>query len=298
MQIKIFTPPKFKKQPLNIENLNKVTDKKWIYAPNGRSAIYHILKDLQIDNILIPIYICATVLEPLKKLNIKPIFYDLDLEDLNPSLESIKLLVKKHDVKVVLVASMYGNPANLMEIEKYCKDNNIFLIDDSAQSFGAKIDGKFVGTFGDAGFFSFSPGKPTAGHMGSFFWSNKTVNIKSTKHCFVHFIKWLDFYFNRLNIYKYQNLFKFLTYSNIIIGKFIDFKNDDMCAFEKEIAQKFIFHMSNNRIYASNGYKLLSSNLKDCPNARDIDGRVVELPIENNKERMNYLFRKVEEFES
>ena len=139
--IKIFTPPKFEKQPLNIEKLNFLTNKNWIYSSSGRSSIYHILKDKHIDKILIPIYICDTVLKPLKKLNIKPIFYDLDIVDLNPSLDSIKKLAIKYEVKGVLVASMYGNPANLLEIENYCKENNIFMIDDSAQSFGAKLDG-------------------------------------------------------------------------------------------------------------------------------------------------------------
>jgi len=169
MKINIFTPPRFTKQPLDIEYLNNTTNKQWHYTSNGRASIYQILKPLNITQILVPVYICETVLVPLKKLNIKPIFYDLDIDDLNPSLESIEKLSKKYDVKAVLVASIYGNPANLVEIEKYCFKNNIFLIDDAAQSFGAKLDGRLVGTFGDAGFFSFSPGKPTAGHMGSFF---------------------------------------------------------------------------------------------------------------------------------
>ena len=354
MKINIFTPPKFEKLPLNIEYLDKLTNKIWQYSVNGRSSIYHILKDLQYKKILIPVYICSTVLEPLKKLNIKPIFYDLDLEDLNPSLESIKKLSKKYNVKAVLVASMYGNPANLVEIEKYCEENDIFMIDDAAQSFGAKLDGRFVGTFGDAGFFSFSPGKPTAGHMGSFFWSAKKVNIKRTKHCLLHYLKWLDFYFNRLNIYRFGNKFRLLTYFNIVLLKIFDSTNDKICVFEKSIlggilssnlnnkfnfrlnyinkfidefsqsenfkvikhirgipnnhkivvlfynknkAKKFIKFMLSSNIYVSNGYTLLTSDLKELPNCKMIDKCVVELPVESNEDRMKYLFKKVREFE-
>jgi len=354
MKINIFTPPKFEKQPLDIENLNNITNKSWQYSVNGRSSIYHILKDLKINKILIPAYICSSVLEPLKKLNIKPIFYDLDIRDLNPSLESIKKLSKKYDVKAVLVASMYGNPANLVEIEDYCKNNSIFMIDDAAQSFGAKLDGRFVGTFGDAGFFSFSPGKPTAGHMGSFFWSAKKVNIKRTKHCLLHYLKWLDFYFNRLNIYRFGKKFRLLTYINIILLKVFNLINDKICDFEKNIlggilssnlnnkfifrqryidefinissksknfraikhirgipnnhkivvlfynqnrANEFIGFMLNSNIYASNGYMLLTSDLKELPNCKMIDKCVVELPVESNEDRMKYLFKKVREFE-
>lgn len=356
-QIQIFTPPKFERQPLDIEYLNSITNKQWIYTSNGRSSIYHILKDLDLDKILIPVYICATVLEPLKKLNIKPIFYDLDIEDLNPSLESIKKLSKKYDVKAVLVASMYGNPANLTEIEKFCKENSIFMIDDAAQSFGAKLNDRFVGTFGDAGFFSFGPGKPTAGPMGSFFWSEKNIKIKRSKHCFIHFIKWLNFYWNRYKIYQKNMTFlkRLLNKILLIIEKLSNLYNDNICSFEEEIlggilhgllnkkfefrtkyfndfltifensknfkviksirgkannhkivllffsknmAKEFILFMQTNKIYASNGYKLLTNNLKELSNAQFIDKKVVELPIENSDNKMQYLFRKVKEFEN
>ncbi len=72
MQIKIFTPPKFQKRELDIEHLNSITNKEWNYAVSGRASMYHILKSLDIDKILIPVYICQTVLEPLDRLNIEP----------------------------------------------------------------------------------------------------------------------------------------------------------------------------------------------------------------------------------
>jgi len=355
MQIKIFTPPKFSKQKLDINYLNNLTNKNWQYSANGRSSIYHILKSLNIKKILIPVYICETVLEPLKKLKIEPIFYDIDIKDLNPSLESIEFLSKKFNVKVLLVASMYGNPADLVEIEKFCKDNNIFLIDDAAQSFGAKLDGRYIGTFGDAGFFSFSPGKPTAGHLGSFFWSKEDIQIKRTNHCLIHYIRWLDFYYNRYKIYEknFKVLKKFLNLFSKLQLKLFDITNDDICEFEKDIlggillnnlnkkfdfrnqyqivfseyfncneyfrvltnirgeannhkfvlifknfklANDFINYMNKNNIYASNGYKLLTNELKYLKNAKKIDRCVVELPIENDKKKMDYLFKTIKEY--
>ena len=356
MKIKIFTPPRFNRQPLDMDYLDAVTDKKWQYSGNGRSSIYHLLKDLNIEKILIPVYICSTVLIPLKQLGIEPIFYDLDTEDLNPSLISLKELSKKHNIKTVLIASMYGNPANMVEIEKYCKENHIFLIDDAAQSFGAKLDNRFIGTFGDGGFFSFSPGKPTATHMGSFFWSNTPIDIERTNHCFIHYIKWLNFYYNRYKIYedKYLFLKKKLSIISLLLDKFLNRKDDNICQFEKDIiggvlrdnlegrfefrnkyskiffekfkknryfrvlksirgishnhklilifnekniAKEFIAYLNRKSIYASNGYRLLADDLQDLPNAKNIDKKVVELPIEKDESKMNYLFDKVEAFE-
>jgi len=357
MKVNIFTPPKFDKNDLDIEYLNSITKKNWIYSSNGRASIYHILKSIEVDKVLIPVYICHTVLIPLKKLHVTPVFYDIDLEDLNPSLESIKILSQKYDIKVILVASMYGNPANLVEIEKYCKESNIFMIDDAAQSFGAKLDDRYVGTFGDAGFFSFSPGKPTAGHMGSFFWSEKDINIVRSNHFLVHYFRWFDFYINRYKIYtRYSIIYKkSVNLVSRVLLKFVNINNDTICKFEKKIlggvlsdhlngkfdfrdmftkqfvnkfkksknfrilqnirgvannhkfviiffdsnqAQFFIKFMRENSIYSSNGYKLLSDNLDELPNAKIIDKCVVELPIENDEEKMNYIFDKVEEFEN
>jgi len=353
MQIKIFTPPKFRNKPLNIEDLNQKTNKEWYYSSSGKASIYHILKAKKIDKILIPVYICNSVLIPLQKLGIKPIFYDIELKDLNPSLDSIQSISKKYQIQAILVASMYGNPANMSAIENYCKENGIFMIDDGAQSFGAELEGRAIGTFGDAGFFSFSAGKPTAGHLGSFFWSRDSIEIVRTKHCFVHYLKWLDFYCNRYRIYDNtpKIIKKIINFFSRIQLKLIDITHDDICTFEKEIlggilgstftfrqkyysqfiakfqqnnhfriihsirgkannhkfillfkkaevAQKFINDMQQSAIYASNGYTLLSSDLEYLPNAKKIDRCVVELPIEENQKRMEYLFKKVEEFES
>jgi hypothetical protein len=54
--------------------------------------------------------------------------------------------------------------------------------------------------------------------------------------------------------------------------------------------------MNKNKIKVLNGYELLTNDLNDLPNAKKIDKKVVELPIENNEERMEYLFYKIKEF--
>ncbi len=238
-EIKIFKPPDFEKFPLDLKHLNKITGKNWFYASKGRWALYHILKHFKVKNkILIPAYLCETVLEPLSALNIEPVFYDIDKRDLNPDIESVDFMLKKSKAKCVLVPSLYGFPANLKDIEKLCKEKNVLMIDDAAQSFGAKLEDKFVGTFADAGFFSFSPGKATAGHMGAFFWcEDKEINIKRNNHCFNHKITYLDFYFNRLRIYNKKTglLGKTFSLMKKISSKFIDIKNDDICGFERPV---------------------------------------------------------------
>lgn len=317
----------------------------------GRHAIFHILKAHKIRGpILVPVYLCQSAIEALALLNIEAIFYDIDLQDLNASVSSIILLSKKNKCEAVLVASMYGNPADLINIEKFCARSGIKLIDDAAQSFGASLEGRFVGTFGNAGLFSFAPGKPTAGHIGAFFWSDSKVEIERTKNDFCHLLAYLDFKFNRLN----KSWFGLIVAPlKRIFMRLIDISNDDISVFEKKIlggimwellegkysyrkmwtnefylkfsnnsyfriiksargeasphklvvvcndrptAISMINHLKKNGVYVLNGYMPLTTNLNNLPNMEEINGCIVEMPIEDSSHKMEYLFDLIHNF--
>ncbi len=238
MKINIFTPPGFEFSSLNIHNVECLIGKKLHYASRGRHALFHILSSLKITGpLLLPAFICDSIMLPIKKMHIDIIYYDIDLTDLNASIESIIYLAEKYACQAVLVSSMYGNPANLVEIESYCKNKKILLIDDAAQSFGSKLEHRYVGTFGNAGFFSFSPGKPTAGHMGAFFWTEKNFEIERKKNYIFHYLAYLDYYFNRLKLKKYGKfkIFIILNYFRRVLERFIDISNDEISSFERKI---------------------------------------------------------------
>ena len=66
--------------------------------------------------------------------------------------------------KAVMVVHLYGLVADMDKIVSVCKKHNLKLIEDCAQSHGAKFGGKTTGTFGDIGCFSFYPSK----NLGAF----------------------------------------------------------------------------------------------------------------------------------
>lgn len=239
MIVEIFRPLEFKRKNIDIDNLNSVTSKSWNYAANGKSALYHCLKSLNVTgSILIPAYVCDSILIPINELDLKIYYYDINLDDLNADAFDIEKKIVKYDISCVVIASLYGNAAKLDIIEEICKQNNVIMIDDAAQSFGATLNEKYVGTFGNAGFFSFSPGKATTAHMGAYFWTqNESYKIIRTKHLFFHYLSYLDFYFNRLHIYKYKKwmIFRFLPFFKNILSKYVNVLNDDICGFEKQI---------------------------------------------------------------
>jgi UDP-N-acetylbacillosamine transaminase len=92
--------------------------------------------------------------------NAKPIFIDSD-ESWQISPKMLKKAINKapKKPKVLIVTHLYGQVCKLDEIIAICKENNIYLIEDAAESLGASYDGKQSGTFGDMGVFSFNGNK-------------------------------------------------------------------------------------------------------------------------------------------
>lgn len=66
--------------------------------------------------------------------------------------------------KAILVVHLYGQAANMRPITDICKKHNLRLVEDCAQSHGARFEGKMTGSFGDIGCFSFYPSK----NLGAF----------------------------------------------------------------------------------------------------------------------------------
>ncbi len=106
---------------------------------------------------------------------------DCQIETLMPSFEDIKKSINnyKGDIKklVILLSDIGGiiNP-DILKIAKICKDKNIILIEDSAHTFGSTLNGKFAGTFGDAGVYSYYSTKAIfAGEGGIVVTNNEEV---------------------------------------------------------------------------------------------------------------------------
>lgn len=78
-------------------------------------------------------------------------YYQLDVTKLEEK--------RTEKTKAVMVVHLYGQAADMQAITKYCKEHNLKLIEDCAQSHGSCCQGQMTGTFGDIGCFSFYPSK-------------------------------------------------------------------------------------------------------------------------------------------
>ena len=89
-----------------------------------------------------------------------PIFIDSERDTWNMDPAALERAFKKFpDVKVVVVANLYGTPAKFDEIKNICEKNSAVLIEDAAESLGATYKGKQTGTFGKFNAISFNGNK-------------------------------------------------------------------------------------------------------------------------------------------
>ncbi|MCD1260837.1 DegT/DnrJ/EryC1/StrS family aminotransferase [Paenibacillus athensensis] len=105
------------------------------------------------DEVLVTPYTMVATASAVLMNNAVPVFVDIDPDTYNLNPAEIEKWITSR-TKAIVVANIFGLPANLPEILRIARKHRLFVIEDNAQSPGASIDGKSTGTFGDLGVFS------------------------------------------------------------------------------------------------------------------------------------------------
>lgn len=109
----------------------------------------------------------AATVNPVLYEKAEPIFIDSEYETWNMSPQALEKAFQLYpDVRVVIVADLYGTPAKYDEICKICSKHDAILIEDAAESLGAFYEGKPAGTFGRYNVISFNGNKIITGSSG------------------------------------------------------------------------------------------------------------------------------------
>lgn len=96
-----------------------------------------------------------------------PVFIDTEYDSWNMDPEALKKAFEIYpDVKVIVIAHLYGTPGKIDEIMKIAKEHNAIVIEDAAESLGASYKGKQTGTFGKFNCISFNGNKIITGSSG------------------------------------------------------------------------------------------------------------------------------------
>ncbi|QLH09711.1 UDP-4-amino-4,6-dideoxy-N-acetyl-beta-L-altrosamine transaminase [Candidatus Nitrosotenuis sp. DW1] len=128
---------------------------------NATAALHLSLKALGIgknDEVLIPDMTFVATASAVLLTGATPVLVDVNDDDLNISVKSIENSLTSK-TKAVIPVHFAGRACNMKKIMEIARKNNLRVIEDCAHAIGAKYDGKHVGTFGDAGCFSFYPTK-------------------------------------------------------------------------------------------------------------------------------------------
>jgi len=139
--------------------------KNCVVCSNGSVALFMALKALGIgnnDEVIVPDLSYSATINAVINVGAKPVLSEVDLNSwcIDPK-KIIQNITKK--TKAVICVHLYGNPCDMKEIMRIKKKYNLFVIEDAAESFGSKYNGKYTGTIGDIGCISFF-GNKTAPH--------------------------------------------------------------------------------------------------------------------------------------
>jgi len=128
---------------------------------NGTDALYIALRSLGIghgDEVITVANSFIATPESITMTGAKVKFVDCDPETYNIDITKIESKITSK-TKAILPVHLFGQPADMLQIQKMAKKYSLFIIEDAAQAHGAKINGIRVGNFSDIACFSFYPGK-------------------------------------------------------------------------------------------------------------------------------------------
>ena len=148
---------------------------------SGTSALHSILLAYDItegDEVIVPSFTFISTANAPLFVGAKPVFADMEEKTfgLDPEFVKEKITPK---TKAIIPIHYGGCPCLIRELKEIAEDHNLILIEDAAESLGAKIKNKKVGTFGDSAMFSFCQNKIiTTGEGGCIVTDSKEVYEK------------------------------------------------------------------------------------------------------------------------
>jgi dTDP-4-amino-4,6-dideoxygalactose transaminase len=132
-----------------------------ITCANGTDSLEILLEAYGIgkdDEVIVPAISWISTSESVGRTGAKPVFVDIVRDTMLMDLTKLESLINKK-TKAIIPVHLYGNALNMEEIMRFATKHKLIVIEDCAQSHGAKFNGKLTGTFGHAASFSFYPGK-------------------------------------------------------------------------------------------------------------------------------------------
>ena len=141
-----------------------------LLATSGTHALEMALMALKImpgDEVILPSFTFVSTANAVMLQGARPVFAEIDLETLNIDPRDIEKKITKK-TKAIIPVHYGGIGCRMDEIMYLAKKNNIYVVEDAAQGVDAKYKGRYLGTIGDVGCYSFHETKNiTCGEGGA-----------------------------------------------------------------------------------------------------------------------------------
>jgi perosamine synthetase len=127
-----------------------------VAMPQARIGIYLTLRALikPGQQVILSPYTIYDVVNMVIAAGGRPLFADIDRDTCNNNAGEVRSLIGS-DTGAVMVTHLHGCACDIDTIAATCRDAGVPLVEDASQSFGGRVGGKRLGTFGRAGIFSF-----------------------------------------------------------------------------------------------------------------------------------------------
>ncbi|MDR2754250.1 MAG: DegT/DnrJ/EryC1/StrS family aminotransferase [Planctomycetaceae bacterium] len=114
------------------------------------------------DEVLVPSFTFFATASAVTRLGARPVFVDIEPKSFNISVSDAAQKITAH-TKAIIPVHLFGQMAEMVELNRLAQQSGITVIEDAAQSIGAELEGRRAGSWGDMGAFSFYPTKNLGG---------------------------------------------------------------------------------------------------------------------------------------
>lgn len=141
-----------------------------------------------------------------------PVFIDTEYDTWNMDPMALEKAFEIYpEVKVVVVAHLYGTPGKVEEIRRICDKHGAVIVEDAAESLGASYKGRQTGTFGDVSAISFNGNKIITGSSGGMLLTDSKEDAEKVR-------KWSTQSRENAPWYQHEELGYNYRMSNVIAG--------------------------------------------------------------------------------
>ncbi|NJD04474.1 MAG: aminotransferase class I/II-fold pyridoxal phosphate-dependent enzyme [Ruminiclostridium sp.] len=272
------------------ELAQKVGAKSAAALSSGTAAIHLALKAAGVsagDIVFCPSLTFSATANPIIYQNAIPVFIDSDYETWNMCPVALEKAFEKYKPKAVIVVHLYGLSADMDRIVEICKEHNVPLIEDAAESLGNLYKGKHTGTFGDFGVFSFNGNKIITTSGGGMLVSDNVERVAKVRY-------WATQARDPARHYQHSELGFNYRMSNVVAG----IGRGQLKVLDKRIGQKNnIFEFYKRELEHLEGVKFMPINEWNEPNywltCITLSGKVKPIDIMEVLEKENIESRPI-----